>query len=78
MRQYVRKSNTLVTAPYTLTLQEQRVLLCCIAQIPKDVQVTDEVFYTVTIADIIRLSGIAFNAAYAELKKQLKVSNGRK
>lgn len=69
MRQYVRKSNTLVTAPYTLSLQEQRVLLCCLAQIPKDAPASDEIFYTVTTADIIRLSGISATSAYAELKR---------
>jgi len=64
----VYKSNALVEAAYRLSVQEQRIILACISQTRRDEQVTDEVLYSVTAAELAELSGTALEAAYSELK----------
>lgn len=64
----VYKSNALVEAGYRLSVTEQRIILACISQVRRDEKVTDEVFYTVTAADLAKLSNTAVDAAYSELK----------
>ena len=51
----VVKSNQVIEASYTLTTIEQRLILSAIAQIPKGEPVTDEVIYTVSVADLQNL-----------------------
>jgi plasmid replication initiation protein len=65
----VCKSNALVEASYRLSVAEQRIMLACIAQIRRDQQITDEVLYSVSVADIAALTGATTNADYSELKK---------
>lgn len=65
----VYKSNALVEAAYRLSVQEQRIILACIGQVRRDEQVTDEVLYSVTAADLANLSGMAVSDAYKELKE---------
>jgi len=64
----VYKSNALVEAAYRLSVQEQRIILACISQARRDTEVTDDVLYSVTAADVAELSGTALDAAYGELK----------
>jgi len=65
----VYKSNALVEAAYRLSVQEQRIILACIGQVRRDEQVTDEVLYSVTAADLANLSGMAVSDTYKELKE---------
>lgn len=64
----VYKSNALVEAAYRLSVQEQRIILACISQARRDGEVTDEVLYSVTAAELAGLSGTALEASYSELK----------
>ena len=64
----VYKSNALIEAAYRLSVQEQRILLACISQVRRDEAVTDEVLYSVHAADLAKLSGMAIEGAYTELK----------
>lgn len=64
----IYKSNALVEAAYRLSVQEQRIVLACISQVRRNETVTDEVLYSVSAADLAKLSGTAIEAAYSELK----------
>lgn len=64
----IYKSNALVEAAYRLSVQEQRILLVCISQVRRDEVVTDEVLYSVSAADVAKLSGTAIEGTYSELK----------
>ena len=63
----VVKSNQVVEASYRLSVTEQRVLLSAIAKIPKQVEVSDDVIYTVNVQDLNKI-GIHEKASYRELK----------
>ena len=54
----VVKSNKVVEASYMLSLAEQRVLLCCIAQIDSTAVLTESYRFEVTAAGISDLVGI--------------------
>ena len=66
----VTQSNDLVSARYTLTLSEQRLLLMMLARIQPD----DEDFkpYKISIAELADFLGIARGSAYLECKKITK------
>ncbi len=64
----VVKANALVEASYRLSLYEQRILLSCISQIQRNGEVTDEILYKVSAADIANRSGVDMNTVYRELK----------
>lgn len=66
----VVKSNQVVEASYTLTTIEQRLILSAIAQIPKGEPVTDEVIYTVSVADLQKF-GANETTAYRDLKESV-------
>ena len=61
----VCKSNALIEASYRLSVAEQRIMLACIAQVRRDQPITDDVTYSVTVADM----GQNTHAAYSELQK---------
>lgn len=63
----VVKSNHIISASYRLSVAEQRVILSCIAQLRRNEQVTDDVLYSVTAADIVELCGADQSAAYRDL-----------
>lgn len=63
----VVKSNQVVEASYRLSVTEQRVLLSAIAKIPKQVEVSDDVIYTVNVQDLNKI-GIHEKASYRDLK----------
>ena len=63
----VVKSNQVVESSYRLSVTEQRVLLSAIAKIPKQVAVTDDEVYTVSISDLQNI-GTHEKASYRELK----------
>ena len=67
----VFKSNSLVSASYRLTIQEQRILLACISQVnPKNGdEITDKVMYTVRVSDIESLSGSNSKSLYKDIKE---------
>ena len=45
----VKKANDLTIAQYSMTLNEQRLLLACISQIPIDAPITSEFEFVLTI-----------------------------
>ena len=69
----VVKSNQVIEASYTLTTIEQRLILSAIAQIPKGEPVTDEVIYTVSVADLQKF-GANETTAYRDLKRECEPS----
>ena len=65
----VVKSNKVVEASYMLSLAEQRVLLCCIAQIDSTAVLTESYRFEVTAAGISDLVGIENRSSmYRDLK----------
>lgn len=64
----VKKSNGLIEAKYTLTLQEQRVILAALAKIHKDDIVTDDVMYLISVHEIADLASIPAQNLYGEIK----------
>ena len=64
----VYKSNALVEAAYRLSVQEQRIVLACIAQVRRDEPVTDEVMYSVRAEDIAIMAGVPIESSYGQLK----------
>lgn len=66
----VYKANALVSASYRLSVQEQRILLSCIAQIDveKGESITDEKLYSVKVSDIESMSGHKSKNLYLEIK----------
>ena len=65
--QPVYKSNALVEASYRLTPAEQRIMLACISQVRRDQPITDDVLYSVSVADYAALSGTESHSVYKEL-----------
>ena len=63
----VYKSNALIEASYRLTPAEQRIMLACIAQVRRDQPITDEVLYSVSVADYASLVGTESHSVYKEL-----------
>lgn len=63
----VYKSNALVEASYRLTPAEQRIMLACISQVRRDQPITDEVLYSVSVADYASLVGTESHSLYKEL-----------
>jgi plasmid replication initiation protein len=63
----VVKSNHIISASYRLSVAEQRVILSCIAQVRRDEQVSDDVFYSVTAADLAAMCGTDQRTAYRDL-----------
>ena len=65
----VIKSNALIEASYRLTPAEQRIMLACIAQVRRDQPITDEVLYSVSAADIAKMTRSRSKTTYDELAK---------
>lgn len=65
----VYKSNALIEASYRLSPIEQRIMLACISQVRRDQQITDEVLYSVSAADISALTGNSSKSVYEDLAK---------
>lgn len=65
--QPIYKSNALIEASYRLTPAEQRIMLACIAQVRRDQPITDEIMYTVSVADYAELVGTESHSVYKEL-----------
>ena len=70
-KELVVKSNQVIEASYRLTVIEQKVLLSAIAKIPKQVAVTDNEIYTVSISDLQNI-GSHEKTAYRELKQAVE------
>lgn len=68
LRQPIYKSNALVEASYRLTPAEQRIMLSCIAQVRRDQPITDEVMYSVSVADYAALIESESGSVYKELE----------
>jgi plasmid replication initiation protein len=65
----VVKSNKVVEASYMLSLAEQRVLLCCIAQIDSTGVLTEDYRFEVTVLEFAKLVGIDnLSNTYRDLK----------
>lgn len=64
----IYKSNALVEAAYRLSVQEQRIVLACIAQVKRNEPVTDEVMYSVRAEDIATMAGVPIESSYGQLK----------
>ena len=65
----VYQANSLTEAQYRLTVQEKRILLCCIAQVRHDRPITDEILYTVSAADIASGAKSKSHTIYKDLKE---------
>lgn len=65
----VIKSNALVEASYRLGLNEQRLILTCIAQIRRDEPITDQIMYSVSSLEFAKICGTEPKTAYRELKQ---------
>lgn len=65
----VIKSNALIEASYRLTPAEQRIMLACIAQVRRDQPITDDVLYSVSAADIAKMTCSHSKTTYDELAK---------
>lgn len=65
----IYKSNSLVEASYRLSVAEQRLILACISQIPRNETVTDEIMYSVSARDIADLSESDPKTAYRDLQE---------
>lgn len=63
----VYKSNALVEASYRLTPAEQRIMLAAITHVRRDEPITDEVLYSVSVADYADLVGTESHSVYKEL-----------
>lgn len=66
----VFKSNSLISASYRLTIQEQRILLACMSQIDSKAgeEITDKHMYTIRVSDIESLSGSSSKSLYSDIK----------
>lgn len=67
-RKSIYKANALVEASYRLSLAEQRIVLACIAQIRRGEEVTDDVMYEVSAAQMAEMAGTDVKTAYRDLK----------
>lgn len=67
----VFKSNSLISASYRLTIQEQRILLACMSQIDLKAgeEITDRRMYTIKVSDIESLSGSSSKSLYNDVKE---------
>ena len=63
----VYKSNALIEASYRLTPSEQRIMLVCIAKVRRDQPITDDVLYSVSVADYASLVGTESHSTYKEM-----------
>ena len=66
----VTKSNNLTKAAFSLTLDQKRIILACIAQITDPrVEITDNDEFTVTAPEICTLFGIDLKNSYDQLRE---------
>jgi len=63
------KSNDIIEAGYRLTLNEQRLILACIAQINSQKNLNNKRIFTIRAQEFAELFNISKNRAYSELKK---------
>jgi len=66
---FVVKSNKLIESRYTLSVQEQRIILAAIAQIGMDDQVTDQVMYPIRVSEMVDMAGTRSKTIYEDLKE---------
>jgi len=66
----IYKANSLVSASYRLSVQEQRILLACISQVNVQggEEVTDDKMYSVKVTDIERMTENSSKNMYLEIK----------
>ena len=66
----VTKSNSLTKAAFSMTLDQKRVVLACIAKIADPrIELTPEDEFTVTAPEICTLFGVDLKSAYTQLKE---------
>jgi len=66
----VTKSNSLTKASFSMTLDQKRIVLACIAQITDPrLEITRDDAFTVTAPEICTLFGIDLKSAYTQLKE---------
>ena len=65
----VVKSNKVVEAGYRLSLNEQRLVLACIAQIKKGQSLSVEDKFTISASEFSDMFDIPIGGAYSELQK---------
>jgi len=81
----VTKSNALIQASYKLNLNEQRLVLACVAQLDGRKPMPKDNLFTVQVADFAEIYGIPLNQAYEALgeaaktlyERDIKVCDGR-
>ena len=62
------KANALIEASYRLSVEEQRIILACIAQVRRGQSLTDQQLYVVSAKQVSELSGTNINTTYRDLK----------
>lgn len=75
-RNLIVKSNRLIEAGYRLTLQEQRIMLLCIAKIKPKEQL-DSKSFRITAEEYAAKYGVKLNNAYKELKQVINTLYNR-
>ncbi|BBL77404.1 replication initiation protein [Methylomagnum ishizawai] len=64
----VTKANALIQASYRLTLNEQRLVLCCVAQLDSRQPLPKDALFTVNVADFAAMFSLDMKNAYRELE----------
>lgn len=65
---FVVKSNHIIEASYRLSVAEQLIILTAISQVRRDQKLTDDVLYSVSVRDVVQLSGGDLKSAYRDLQ----------
>lgn len=69
--QSITKANALIEASYKLTLDEQRLVLACIAQVDSQQPLPADHRFTITADDFAKLFGIDREHAYEQMKEAI-------
>lgn len=64
----VTKANALIQASYRLNLNEQRLVLCCVAQLDARKPLPKDALFTVNVADFAAMFSLDMKNAYRELE----------
>ncbi len=68
----VTKHNSLIEASYRLTLNEQRLILACIAQIDSRQALPEKNRFEVTVEEFVDLFGVHPDSAYAQMREAVE------
>ena len=72
MNKSITKHNSLIEASYLLTLDEQRLILACIAQIDSRKALPEKNRFEVTVEEFVDLFGIHPDSAYTQMREAVE------